>query len=985
MRCFRIAILLIGGVVHAHANDGEAFYRQQVYPILKESCFKCHGGEDKLKGEFRVTSRAGLLRGGEYGPGYDEADPKQSIFLKMVHYESDEYEMPPKAKLADEKLAILDRWIAMGAPYDPALEIKGDESEAHKGFTISQEDRDWWAYRPIAETQPPTTKRDGWVNNEIDQFVLSKLEENSLEPNPVASAATLIRRVSYDVTGLPPTPEEVDAFVKESASDADAAYSKLVDRLLASPRFGEKWGRHWLDLVRYAESNGFERDNPKPEIWKYRDWVIKAMNDNMPYDQFVIEQLAGDEIENPTRDSLVATGFHRLMQWDDEPADRKQHVYDILADNVQVTTETFLASTLGCARCHDHKIDPFSAKDYFSFMSYFHGVTPYQTPGTIYNWADASNVSEFEAEKVEKISALNRESANVEKRIREYLKAQSIISDDKVTATHFIRDGRLSDPSIWLYTTKKPVAEWKEVGFDASSWKKGPGGFGSKNPPNHATRTKWSTSDIWVRTSFGLDKIPKELVFELYHDEDCEVYLNGVEILKTKSYITNYKRFKLDDQAMQALQTGRNILAIHCRQTVGGQYIDASLRTPGSVERDLKAIVGANGKQKLINQMRDHFDEDLYRQYNGLQQQIISWKKRQAGEPLNVVKESNDHPAKLHVHLRGSAHVLGEAVVPATPAVFGLAGSEPIPSTVEKVAWRGGKSSGRRLALAKWIMGDDNPLTARVKVNRIWQYYFNRGIVPSSSDFGRLGEKPTHPELLDWLAAEFRNSGWDMKAMHRLILHSQTYRMSSQPNDKNYAVDPGNRLFWRNNMRRLTAEELRDSILLVSNKLVEKQGGPWVYPPLPKAVVATASRPDKVWPVSKQSTEHFRRSVYIHVKRSLRHPMMADFDQADTDSACAVRFATTVPNQALMMLNSKFVNDHARLLGERMNQTEGGLEAKIATGLELVTQRKPKPSELAECVQLHQKLVEESGISVAEAMTRIALLAYNLNEFIYID
>jgi hypothetical protein len=351
-----------------------------------------------------------------------------------------------------------------------------------------------------------------------------------------------------------------------------------------------------------------------------------------------------------------------------------------------------------------------------------------------------------------------------------------------------------------------------------------------------------------------------------------------------------------------------------------------------------------------------------------------------------VVKESGPNPLPLQVHLRGSAHAPGDEVVPAFPAV--LSGTdEPMPASYEPVSHTvGPDSSGRRLALAKWIASPENPLTARVIMNRLWQHHFGRGIVPSSNDFGSLGEDPTHPELLDFLASELVAKGWSLKEMHRLILASRTFRMSSAPNETNLLKDPTNKLFWRFNMRRLTAEEMRDSILALSGKLNLESGGHWVYPPLPPEVLATASRPGKGWPISQNTDDHFRRSVYIHVKRSLRYQMLADFDQADTDSPCAVRFATTVPTQALTMLNSKFVNDQASVFAERLRAGSGNtLEERVRTGLRLVTQREPLDDEVAHCVSLVGRLQSEQGLSEEQAMERFALVALNLNEFVYLD
>ena len=637
-------------------QEGADFYREKVHPVLKENCFKCHGGGEKLKGEFRVTSREGLVRGGELGSGLNEDDPAQSLLLKMISYADDEHQMPPKAKLRDEEIAILSDWVSKGAPYDPALEIKGDPEERPKGFSISEEARGWWAYLPISDAAPPATKRRDWSRNEIDSFVLAKLEGAGLSPNPDASPEALIRRVAYDLTGLPPDPERVETFVADYRKDSANAYHALIEELLASPRYGEKWARHWLDLVRYAESNGFERDNPKPEIWKYRDYVIAAFNSDKPYDQFVIEQLAGDEIENRSRDSLAATGYHRLMQWDDEPADRKQHVYDVLADNVQITSEAFLAITIGCARCHDHKADPFSQKDYYSFMSFFHGVTHYNTPGTILSLGEPRGRNEgVRKNEGRKDFAQLRIAGgdDHEQKIRVFLTDQNLLKrKGNVPEQVFVRSGRHENPATWEYSTRKPTPDWKDVGFRDKMWLKAAGGFGT-NTPNNAKKTDWGSKEIWMRTNFGLKALPEALTLELYHDEDAEIYLNGVEIHRATGYITNYQSISLGQKALDALQTGKNVLAIHCKNSGGGQYIDAGLQTAPYESVNLEDVVRSNGGKKLINRIKDHFKADLYTQYLNKKKEIDNWKRRQAGEALNVVKEPGPNPQPMHVHLRG--------------------------------------------------------------------------------------------------------------------------------------------------------------------------------------------------------------------------------------------------------------------------------------------------------------------------------------------
>lgn len=961
------------------------FYAEKVHPILEANCFDCHGGEDKLKGNFRITSHAGLLRGGDYGPGIDEADPAKSVILDMVNYVSDDYQMPPKAKLPDEQIAILTTWITKyhGA-FDPALEIEGDASERRRGFTVSDEDRQWWSYRPLRPDQaPPKVSESAWQENGIDAFVHAKLEEAGLEPNAPADPEKLCRRVFYDLIGLPPTLAEVEQFTAAWQQDADAAWNSLIDDLLSRPQYGEKWARHWLDVVRYAESNGFERDNSKPHMWRYRDYVIEAFNEDKPYDQFIIEQLAGDEIEKPTMDSLIATGFHRLMQWDDEPADRKQHVFDVLADDVQVTSEAFLGMTMGCARCHDHKADPISQKDYYSFMAFYNGITHYKTEGTLLSWASEEDRAKFEKDRQQKIASLEGETSKLEGEISAFLESEGLLTKRANQPQTFVEDAR-NGASTWEFTTSKPTPDWHEVGFRNKAWVKARGGFGTGKTPNARIGAEWSTDEIWLRTTFGLDALPRSLVMEIHHDEDVVVYLNGQIIYEASDYTTDYETITLPDSALDALQTGRNVVAVHCRQTAGGQFIDLALRTGIVNGFDPADIVNGKGGNGLKPKLKKHFGRDVVAEWKGLQKQISDLRQQKPGTPINAVTENGPQPEPLQVHLRGSAHAPGDEVVPAYPSVLGE-NDDPTPAEVSALERQGRKTSGRRLALAQWIASPENPLTARVIMNRLWQHHFGRGIAPSTNDLGRLGEAPTHPELLEWLGSELIRKGWSLKEMHRLILNSKTYQMSSAPSEKGLAQDPSNKLFWRFDMRRLTAEELRDSVLALSDSLNLEAGGDWVYPPLPPEVLATASRPGKGWPISKREEDHYRRSIYIHVKRSLRHQMLADFDQADTDSSCAVRFATTVPTQALAMLNSRFINDQAEVFAERLRAFSPEPEAQVREGLSLAFQREPTEDEIRQCLNFMENIKSQSGLDDRTALDRFALLALNLNEFVYLD
>lgn len=976
-----LAIVATAGSVRGDDEAGRKFYEEQVYPILKENCFKCHGAEAHLKSDFRLTSREGLLHGGHFGPAYNEEEPEASVLLSMISYKDADHEMPPRGKLSDDHLATLTEWIAIGAPYDPELEIKGSAHE-RRGFTVSEEDRQWWAYRPVSKDAPPTVEAE-WARNGIDAFIKVQLDREGLVPNQRATPEVLIRRLFFNLIGLPPTPAEVDAFLAASASDPDVAYTALVEDLLSRPQYGEKWARHWLDVVRYAETNGFERDNPKPHIWRYRDYVIDAFNKDKPYDQFVIEQIAGDEIPNPTKESMIATGYHRLMQWDDEPADRKQHVYDVLADNVQVTTETFLATTVGCARCHDHKADPVSQKDFYSFMAFYSGVTHYNSQGTLVSWASAAEKKEFEKERQTSLAKLKLQKVEQETELAAYLSLKDGSDPTGSELITYIDDAR-GEGAQWFYTTTKPTDDWSEIGFLNKSWYKAKGGFGAGNPPRSVINTEWKTDNIWMRTTFGLSAIPDSLTLEIYHDEEVEVYLNGHLVYEAGGYTIDYEIIELDEKALGVIQTGKNVVAVHCRNSGGGQNIDLSLRTSSSTAGLQEMASGKKGK-RFAAEVKKSLGRDLVGEYAATLKKVSEWRTKKPGEQLNVVTERGEKAPAMHVHLRGSAHAFGEEVYPGLPAVLASSDSEPLPVEATPVREDGRVSSGRRLQLANWIVSPDNVITPRVMVNRIWQHHFGRGIVPSSSDFGQLGEKPTHPELLDWLAGQFVEKGWSMKEMHRQILHSKTYQMSSEPNSANLASDPQNNNFWRFSMRRLTAEELRDTMLSVTGSLNPETHGEWVFPPVPPEVLATSSKPEQVWPISKNEEDHYRRSLYVHVKRSLRYQMLADFDQADTDTACAVRFATTVPTQALTMLNSSFVNDQAIIFADRMREAGGSVREQIASGLQLALQRKATDDEVDYLVTFQESLQSEMKLSAEEALNRVALLALNLNEFIYLD
>ena len=693
------------------------------------------------------------------------------------------------------------------------------------------EGQSYWAFQPIGDPKPPSIARPDWHSNPIDAFVMKRLDDSGLSPVAAASKQALIRRAYFDLTGLPPSPEEVRRFETDDSPDA---FERVIDHLLASPRYGEKWARHWLDLVRYAETNGYERDGPKTAAWRYRDYVINAFNQNKRYDQFVREQIAGDELDEVTSETLIATGFQRLGIWDDEPVDADQAYYDSLDDVVATTAQSFLALTVNCARCHDHKIDPIPQADYYRLLAFFHNT--YRN----------------------------------------------------------IKQGKYKKSPFTLNTTT-PIASVAE------------------------------------KAEFAKRK------------QELEARISGLE---------------------------NRIVPFEKR--IVGRFSNAE-KDDANDARTRRALISEKQSNAL--------PADKLEEYVSLKKELAELRRtklRPLPEALVIRENSADAP-ETFVLIRGNAHAPGERVEPGYPRALGV--PDPVLPEVES----GARSSGRRRVLADWIINKDNPLTARVMANRIWQHHFGRGIVRSSSNFGKLGDRPTHPKLLDWLAREFINTGWDIKALHKRIMLSRTYQLSSKGSEAGLRIDPNNDLLWRFDMRRLTAEEIRDSVLYLTGHLNEKMGGPSIYTDVPREVLLTASQPDRAWGTSPDSEKN-RRSVYVYVKRSLVEPVLGTFDIADTDSPCAVRFATTVPTQALTMLNNRFFNDQAAAFSERLRLEAGNDRRKqVLRAFSLALSREPEPAELATAVEMIAQLQAEANINAEQALRQFCLMVINLNEFAYLD
>ncbi|MEQ8211599.1 MAG: DUF1549 and DUF1553 domain-containing protein [Lacipirellulaceae bacterium] len=681
-----------------------------------------------------------------------------------------------------------------------------------------------WAFVPPKKHEVPAVQNETWVANPIDDFILAKLESQGLTPAYRAKKQVLARRLYYDVIGLPPTPEQLRTFSNDDRPDA---YERLVNDLLASPHYGEKWARHWLDVVRYGESNSFERDAPKPYVWKYRDYVIRAFNEDRPYDQFVLEQLAGDQLAPPTTESITATGFYRLGTWDDEPADPLQAKYDDLDNILSTTSQAFLGLTIGCARCHDHKIDPIPQTDYYGMLAFFADVTPYALP------------------------------------------------DNRDPKLYSLRN--LATDSVGIsrqaFELKRNVVRKAKRQFEQTAIKK-------------------LTSADQVRTEGkGRAKVLKEKLPQV---------LSANELAQYQTMVSELQR---------------------------------------------------------------------------LNKQISKLPKP---EWVLSLAETISDPPPTHVMLRGNPHALGEQVEPHYPDVFGEAPSGLVTALEVPAA-------PRRRILAEWITHPDNMLASRVIVNRVWQHHFGRGIVRSSNNYGYFGTEPTHPELLDWLACWLVDNRWSLKKLHRLILTSNTYRMAYVENPTAAAADPENDLFWRFDMRRLTAEEIRDSVLAVSGQLNLKMYGPSIYPKLSAEVRATQSRPGADWGESSPR-EQARRSIYIHIKRSLIPPELAAFDFPETDTSCETRFNTTQAAQALNLLHSEFLQAQSAHFAKRVTSDAGKDQAEqVAYAFRLALQREPDEQTIQDGLSLMARYQSQHGLSEQAALQQFCLMVLNLNEFVFLD
>jgi mono/diheme cytochrome c family protein len=853
-------------------------YLRDIKPILVKNCTACHGAE-KQRGGLRLDTAAAALEGGNSGPVIVPGKGAESKLVKLIRGDDAKRLMPPKGdRLTAAQIALLNTWIDQGAKH-PASEDAGNQ--------VAARDSHWAFKRPVRPAEP-AVKNGAWVRNPIDRFVLARLEKEGLVPSPEADRVTLIRRLSLDLTGLPPSVQEVDAFVSDSRPNA---YERLVDRLLESPHFGERMARHWLDLARYADSNGFTIDGPRA-IWKYRDWVINAFNRDLPFDRFTIEQIAGDLLPGATLDQKVATGFHRNTLRNEEGGiDVEQFRVESVVDRVNTTGSVFLGLTIGCCQCHDHKFDPIAQREFYQLYAFL-------------NNADEPTLELPTPEQLQQRARIRAQMAALEKQRK-------------------------------LLDTTTPEAQ--------EAWQ-----IAATPPEIRAT-------------------LPSQLQTILALPE------NGRSTRQKQVLTATYRK----------LDMVRHVL--------------------GGLAEPLPFMPAAQAQALVFR--------------STVEQRLTELKKSEPQIATTLVMQERPTPRITNVHIQGDFTRKGVQVFPGVPAVL-----HPL-NRAATVRERSGDRSQtvaarmpNRLDLARWLVDPNNPLTPRVAMNRFWQHYFGLGLVETENDFGTQGTPPSHPELLDWLATEFihpltlpsppavggegRVRGWSIKAMHRLIVTSATYRQASKTRPELATVDPRNRLLARQSRLRLDAEIVRDSSLTSSGLLTRTVGGPSVFPPQPEGVYAF-TQVNKNW---KPATgpDRYRRGMYTYFWRSAPHPGLTVFDAPDSTTTCTRRNRSNTPLQALTLLNDQAYLEFAQgLAGRVLREVKTDDADRLRYAFRLCVARSPSGREQKILADLLGKqrtdftadaqaarllvpaqLPAQTGAIEFAAWTAVARVLLNLDEFI---
>ena len=893
------------------------FFEKRIRPVLVEHCYDCHSAEGSIKGGLRLDTREGILTGGDSGAAMVVGDPESSLLLKAIRYENLDLQMPPKNRLPEQTVKFFEQWIRRGA-HDPRSMDENAEPAATKttGMTLD-EGRSFWSFQPVADPPIPEVSDPSLVGNPIDAFVLHRLESEGMTYAPLADKGTLIRRVTQNLIGLPPTPEEIEEFVSDTSP---TAYDKLIERLLNSPHYGVRWGRHWLDVARYADSNGLDENLGYGQAWRYRDYVVDAFNNDKPFDRFVVEQIAGDLIPDANRESKTATGFLALGAKVLAEPDRQKLEMDIIDEQLDTLGKAFLGMTFGCVRCHDHKFDPIKQSDYYALAAIFRSTKTLgeTNTGAIKHWYEHSFATDSERSRLKEIdaqvaakkkAAANFKNAEIAK-IRNAARAQ---------AADYLAEAARFDVATPL-TTVAAIAE----------------SLGLHPRILHHCR---------MHIEFHRDD-------PFFHAWYRHAANGNVEAIREE-----YQRLFESAEAALAEAKQKNPKAT--------APADPTLRAARAALMDTAGFLAVPSKEAFA------FDPSALAEYYRLMEEARQFESAAADETSAMGVTDGEITPTLPIHIRGSYKNLGDPVARDFPEVMRVSSVRPV--------FPAGQSG--RLELARWMADTRNPLTARVIANRIWGWHFGQPLVQTTENFGKLGDRPSHPELLDWLSRKLMENGWSVKDLHRLILKSRLYQLrSTHPLDSQYSqVDPENRLLWKANLRRLEAEQIRDSILAVSGRLDRTIGG------------KTLPLRNRQFVFNHTSEDHtkydsVRRGLYLPVIRNNLYSFFQQFDYPDPTMPTGARSTTVIAPQNLLLMNDRLVMDSADAFARAVLLQSSDDAKRIDAAYLQALGRKPTDRE-RERATAFLSGATESGEAGAASQRAWSLLCQSLlacNEFIYL-
>ena len=977
-----LATLLTGlALVSARAAEPSAegleFFEKKIRPLLAESCFECHSADKKTKGGLRLDSRDGWAKGGDSGPALVPGDVEASLLIKAVRYKDKEFQMPPKRRLSPEQVADFEQWVKLGAP-DPRVGTVAAAPAKQVGLSI-EAGRKFWAYQQPKKAAPPTVKDASWPRGDIDRFILAQQEAKGIHPAGDADAVTLVRRIYYDLVGLPPTPEQVDAFVRDFSlshsptlpsaggesgkagkrESGNRAVERLVDQLLASPHFGERWGRHWLDVVRYAESVTL-RGFVMKEAWRYRDYVIGRFNADHPYDRFLIEQLAGDLLPSSSlpvkQQQLVATTFLTLGNTNFEEQQKKQLDMDVVDEQLDTIGKAFLGQTIGCARCHDHKFDPIPTRDYYAMAGILKSSKTLEH-SNVSKWLEfplplppAEDAKYQQHEKA--VAALQakiksaKESANQAVATKATLRSGAL--DAKVLPGVVVDDAQAKRVGEWTASTSTKSFIGDSYVHDSAT------GKGEKTLTFQPESLRAGKYEVRLAYSPGTNRATNTPVTVFSAEGEKLVRVNQRHEPPVEGRFVSLGQYRFEQNGAGFVIVGNEGTKGHVTADAV-QFLPVEMLAEVAAATNAPAAAPADTGKKAKKESRDEAVKKMEAELKQLQDagpkrpMFMSVKEEGAGD--------------VPIHVRGSAQNLG-ALAPRGFLQVATYGKPPVIPA---------QQSGR-LQLGEWIASRENPLTARVMANRVWHWLFGAGLVGSTDNFGTTGDAPTHPELLDYLAVRFMDEGWSVKRLVREVMLSRTYQLRSDgvmesrsdaPQHSStpalqrpipaFTADPENKLLWHANRRRLDAESIRDTLLLVSGQLQLDVGGPLLKP-------GTAA---------DYNYKHAdtRRSVYAPVLRNSLPELFEAFDFADPSLVMGRRSASTVAPQALFMLNNPFVMEQAQHAAKRLLVLPGlDDRARIAQATRLALGRAPTDGE----TQLALKFLPADSASADAKKTEAA-------------